>query len=78
MLDSAGGTYHAPDVGEVVDDAVFGPSSGTLGTFAVPTEAQVEDGVGYGADGTEFEGTLVAGGGGGVVIEAITAELGVG
>jgi len=29
-------------------------------TFAVPTEAQVENGVDYGADGTEFTGTLDA------------------
>ena len=38
------------------------------GTFAVPTEPQVEDGVGFGADGTEFTGELVAGGGGGVPV----------
>ena len=34
------------------------------GTFTIPTEAQVEDGVTFGAGGTEFEGTLVTGGGG--------------
>lgn len=33
-------------------------------TLVVPAEAEVEDGVGYGAGGTEFEGTLAAGGGG--------------
>lgn len=36
----------------------------TLGTFAVPAESQVEDGVQYGAGGTEFTGTFVGGGGG--------------
>jgi len=62
------GTYHAPAVGEVIDTAVFGPASGTAGTFAIPAEADVKDGVGYGEDGTEFEGELVAGGGGGVPV----------
>lgn len=61
------GTYHAPDVGEVIDTAVFGPSSGTAGTFAVPPVNKVEDGYFYGEDGTEYEGTLTAGGGGGAV-----------
>jgi len=31
---------------------------GEAGTFAVPAESDVRDGTGYGADGTEFEGTL--------------------
>ena len=32
---------------------------GEAGTFAVPDAADVRDGTGYGAGGTEFEGTLV-------------------
>jgi hypothetical protein len=56
VADPITGIYHAPSVGEVIDTAVFGPSSGTSGTFAVPAEADVKDGVGYGADGIEFEG----------------------
>lgn len=40
------------------DDALSLPSG-----YVVPTEAQVEAGVQYGAAGTEFEGTLAAGGG---------------
>lgn len=49
-----------PDVGNVTDDDTV---NGVTGTFAVPAEADVESGVQYGADGTEFEGELVAGGG---------------
>lgn len=60
------GTVHLPAAGEVIDTAVFGAASGTAGTFAIPAEADVKDGVFYGAAGTEFEGTLVAGGGGAV------------
>lgn len=30
-----GGTYHAPDAAEVISTAVFGPSSGTAGTYDV-------------------------------------------
>jgi hypothetical protein len=37
--------------------------SGDVGTLALPTEAQVESGVGFGTGGTEFTGTLTAGGG---------------
>jgi hypothetical protein len=33
-----------------------------IGTLALPAEADVKDGVTYGADGTEFEGTLAGGG----------------
>ena len=33
---------------------------GTVGTFAVPDELEVLIGTGYGADGTEFTGTLIA------------------
>lgn len=54
-----------PAVGNVTEDDTV---DGATGTFAVPTEAQVESGVGFGAGGTEFEGTLSAGGGGGVPV----------
>jgi hypothetical protein len=73
------GTVHQPSAGEVIDTAIYGPSSGTSGTFAVPPEAKVEKNYTYGAGGTEFTGELEASaGGGGVTIEALTAELGVG
>jgi len=48
-----------PAVGNVdVDDT----SDGAAGTLVQPTEAQVELGVGFGASGTEFTGSLSAGG----------------
>jgi hypothetical protein len=53
-----------PDAGDVRDGVSFGDD--LEGTLELPTEAQVEEGVGYGEDGTEFTGTLeVEGGGGG-------------
>jgi hypothetical protein len=61
------GTVHQPAVGEVIDTATFGPGSAVAGTFAIPAVADVEDGVLYGAGGVEFEGTLVVGGGGGML-----------
>lgn len=39
---------------------------GTTGTLTLPTEAQTEAGVTYGADGTEFKGTLSVSGGSGM------------
>jgi hypothetical protein len=45
---------------------VYGESNEFIGTLALPTVGQVESGVGYGASGTEFTGTLVVGGGGGL------------
>jgi hypothetical protein len=77
ILEAGGGNYHAPSVGEVIDTAVFGPSSGTPGTFKVPPIAKVEDNYQYGAGGTQYEGTLVASGGS-VSIEALSAEVEVG
>ena len=68
VTEAGGGTYHEPSVGEVIDTAVFGPASGTAGTFAIPAEVDVKDGVDYGEDGTEFEGTYVGAGGGGVPV----------
>jgi hypothetical protein len=44
-----------PAVGNVTTDDTV---NGATGTFAVPTEAQVESGVGFGAGGTEFTGEL--------------------
>jgi hypothetical protein len=58
-----GAYQHVPDfpaVGNVTEDDTV---NGATGTFAVPTEAQVESGVGFGAGGTEFEGTFEGGGG---------------
>jgi hypothetical protein len=39
----------------------FGASSGSTGTFVVPTVGFVQSGTGYGAAGTEFTGTLSGG-----------------
>lgn len=41
------GTYHAPDAGEVISTAVFGPSSGTSGTYDVSNVAaeNIKDGI---------------------------------
>ena len=39
----AAGTYHAPDAAEVVDTAVFGPSSSISGTYHAPDAAEVID-----------------------------------
>ena len=44
-----------PDVGNVV---VGDTTDGAAGTYAPALVADVEDGVTYGEDGTEFEGTL--------------------
>lgn len=57
-----GGGY--PPVGDVDSGVVFGPSGQYIGTLVQPVEADVKLGVDYGADGTEFEGTYEAGGGG--------------
>lgn len=46
-----------PDVGDVRDGVPFG--GGSEGTLGLPTAAQVENGVGFGEDDTEFEGTLI-------------------
>jgi hypothetical protein len=39
----AAGTYHAPDAAEVVDTAVFGPSSSISGTYHAPEASEVID-----------------------------------
>jgi hypothetical protein len=62
VLIGAGVGY--PAVGNVRLSVVYGESNEFIGTLALPTVGQVESGVGYGASGTEFTGTLVVGGGG--------------
>jgi hypothetical protein len=59
-----GGGVGYPAVGDVQLSVVYGASNEFIGTLALPTEAQVQSGVGYGAGGTEFTGTLTTGGGG--------------
>jgi len=49
-----------PRVGDVRSGVIYG--GGFEGTFNVPAESDVRDGVGYGEDGAEFEGTLATGG----------------
>lgn len=50
-----------PAIGNVTADDT---ARGVTGTFVVPAEADVESGVQYGADGTEFTGTFVGEGSG--------------
>ncbi len=59
-----GKTIPAADVQSGVDGD--GANAPATGTFTAPAEADVKDGVKYGGGGTEYEGTLVAGGGGGM------------
>ncbi len=53
--------YLLPAVGDVQEGVVFGngASGDRIGTLELPAEDDVLDGIGYGADGTEFEGTLI-------------------
>lgn len=65
LLDSDAGELAEPTqpaVGDVQDGVAYNDAAST-GTLTLPTEAQVETGVTYGAGGTEFTGTLSAGGG---------------
>jgi hypothetical protein len=56
----------ASQIGLAADDLQKDVVVGDVtGQFHYPTEPQVEDGVGFGADGTEYTGTLVGGEGGG-------------
>jgi len=66
VLIGAGVGY--PAVGNVRLAVVYGESNEFIGTLALPTVGQVESGVGYGASGTEFTGTLVAGSSGDSVV----------
>jgi hypothetical protein len=60
---SASGTYTDPGVGNVRLATTYTFNSVVqTGTLALPAEADVEEGVQYGAAGTEFTGTLDAGG----------------
>lgn len=54
------GTQVIPAVGDVEAGVNVGVG---VGTFTVPAEADVKTGTGYGEDGTEFTGSLAAGGG---------------
>ncbi len=58
---STTGTLAVPIPGDVELGVA---TDATTGTLVVPTAGQVKLGVGYGAGGTEFTGTLAAGGGG--------------
>lgn len=58
------GSMVVPAVTDVRAGVGYDDEAKTLGTLALPAEADVKAGVGYGGDGTEYTGTLVAGGGG--------------
>jgi hypothetical protein len=47
-----------PAEGDVEKDVVYDDGAKT-GTFEAPTEEDVEEGVSYGADGTEYTGTFI-------------------
>lgn len=53
-----GGTCDYPDEDDVRDGVVYAFGALT-GDVVLPSEAEVEEGVGYGANGTEFSGSLV-------------------
>jgi hypothetical protein len=44
------GIYHAPETSEVIYPVDFGAISSEHGTFVVPAEADVKDGVNYGVE----------------------------
>lgn len=54
----ATGTYHAPEAYEVVSGAVFGPLSAIPGNVTNPLEVFVQNGIDYGAYGTQYHGAL--------------------
>ena len=58
------GSMVVPAVTDVRAGVGYDDEAKTLGTLALPAEADVKTGVGYGGAGTEYTGTLVAGGGG--------------
>jgi len=59
LIAVAGGeTPDYPDVGNVTTDDTV---NGSAGTFAVPAVGDVESGVQFGEDGTEYTGTLETG-----------------
>ena len=55
---STGGSADYPAVGTVVLGTVY-DFGGKTGTFVVPTTSEVQQGIGYGAGGTQYVGTLV-------------------
>lgn len=57
------GTF--PAVGDVESGVVYGPTDNLTGTLVVPAAGDVRLGTGFGANGTEFTGTLAGGGGSG-------------
>lgn len=57
VVSSGGGSCDYPADGDVRDGVLF-DSGNRAGTFVVPAESDVRLDVGYGADGTEFDGTL--------------------
>jgi hypothetical protein len=74
----AAGTYHAPEASEVIDTAVFGPSSSISGTFdeearnVDPGEAAVQWGVAYKIHNVDKMGSNMLSG---VVIERNVVTL---
>jgi len=60
------GNVVLPSAGDVRLGVDYDYPGKETGTLHLPAEADVKTGVGYGTNGTEFEGELVAGGGGGV------------
>lgn len=58
-LPALGGSCTYPSEDDVQEGVTFGDIY--TGNLVVPAEVEVENGVGYGANGTEFTGTLVGG-----------------
>jgi hypothetical protein len=67
ILDADAGpiTADCPAAGNVTEDDT---TNGVTGTYHEAAEAEVENGVQFGADGTEYTGTLSAASGGGVPV----------
>lgn len=63
LLPSTGGSCTYPSQDDVRSGVTFGVIY--TGNLVLPAEADVELGVGYGSNGTEFTGSLVGGVGGG-------------
>ncbi len=60
-VNGAAGVYHEPAEAEVLNGIIFGANNTLTGTFVVPDISDVRRGVGYGAQATQFTGTLDAG-----------------
>ena len=61
---SSGGTF--PTESKVLSGTVFGPSNNLTGNLVLPAEPKVYYGIGYGASGSEFTGSYLPQGLGGV------------